>query len=104
MELELLQNVVDMVLDRLDLDPQLDGDLFITVFFLNQREDLAFPRGEMWQTRVLHRPPCMSTLRNSGEEQCDDLRRTRGLSGHYSPNGLKQLLQGSFPLELTCPQ
>jgi hypothetical protein len=99
MELELLQNIMDMVLHRLDLNLQTDGDLFITAFFLDQPQDLAFPRGEMRQAEELHLRPCVGTPLNLREEQRDDSRGTGGLTCDHSPNALKQLLQRRFALE-----
>ena len=67
-KLELLQNVMDMVLDSLHLDMQLHSDLFVREFLLNERQDLAFPRSEMRQTRKLQAFPGVGALGDLGEQ------------------------------------
>jgi hypothetical protein len=88
MELELFQDVMDVVLHGLDLDLQTHGDLFIAAPLLDQRQDLAFARGEMRQVEALHQRLGVSLLRNLGEEQRNDFWRAQGLARHKSPNVL----------------
>src|SRR5262245_60239616 len=96
MKLKLLQNVMDVILHRLEFDPQKDGDFFITVSLLNQCEDLAFPRSEMRQAWDLHLLPRLGLLRNLGKEKGGDSRGTKCLSRYHSPNVLEQLIHRCF--------
>src|SRR6185312_11584707 len=50
-ELHLLQDIVDVVLDRRDLDREVPGDLLVGQAALDQRHDLPFAGGQIIRSR-----------------------------------------------------
>jgi hypothetical protein len=67
LDLELLEDVVDVVLDRADLDRELPGYLLVGETLVDQNQDLALPGGEKVKARVGLRKSVTRRARQGGD-------------------------------------
>ena len=89
-DLELFQDVVDMVLDRADLDSETRRDLLVGETFVDQRDDAALPRCEPGM-----RPRRRQALRQGPQaldQSCCHPRRAVRLAAGNAEDGTHQLL------------